>query len=205
MSTNRRRTYLTPNDVAELLMVNPVTVRQWAARGLLRAVRTPGGHRRFLLSDVEEFARSRGAEPGARPHARPARVLIVDDDPQFALYLAELISLRDPDISIELAHDGFEAGIKTESFRPHAVVLDVMMPGLDGFQVCRLLRTRCALDHIRIVAVTGCHTPESAELMIAAGANACLPKPIDPETLLRELGLQKEEGSTVPPATAARA
>jgi excisionase family DNA binding protein len=204
MNSSRRRAYLTPNDVAELLMVNPVTVRQWAARGLLRAVKTPGGHRRFLLSDVEEFARSRGSEPGARPHGRPARVLIVDDDPQFGLYLAELISMRDPDIAIELAHDGFDAGIKTESFRPHAIVLDVMMPGLDGYEVCRLLRRRSALDHIRIVAVTGYHTPESAQRMIAAGANACLPKPIDPEALLRELGLEKSEG-TVPPARVQRA
>lgn len=200
----RRRTYLTPNEVAELLMVNPVTVRQWAARGLLRAVKTPGGHRRFLLSDVEEFARARGAEPGARPQGRPARVLIVDDDPDFAGYLAELIASRDSEVVIELAHDGFDAGIKTESFRPHAIILDVMMPGLDGYEVCRLLRTRPALDHIRIVAVTAHHTPESVQRMIAAGANACLPKPVDPATLLREIGLEQGEGS-VPPAAARRA
>ncbi|MGH8310401.1 MAG: response regulator [Steroidobacteraceae bacterium] len=202
MNTNHRRTYLTPNEVAELLMVNPVTVRQWAARGLLRAVKTPGGHRRFLLSDVEEFARSRGAQTGARPHGRPGRVLIVDDDPQFGLYLAELIALRDPDIAIELARDGFEAGIKTESFRPHAIVLDVMMPGIDGFEVCRLLRSRAALDHIRIVAVTGSHTPEIAARIISAGANVCLPKPIDAQRLLRELGLEPREGSATPAAAA---
>jgi len=59
MRKTRQKTHLTPNEVAKLLMVNPVTVRQWAARGLLRSMATPGGHRRFLLSDVEEFARSR--------------------------------------------------------------------------------------------------------------------------------------------------
>ena len=65
MKKSKQKTHLTPNEVAELLMVNPVTVRQWAARGLLRSQTTPGGHRRFLLSDVEEFARSRGATPVA--------------------------------------------------------------------------------------------------------------------------------------------
>ena len=202
MSSNHRKTYLTPNDVAELLLVNPVTVRQWAARGLLRAVKTPGGHRRFLLSDVEEFARSRGAEPGMRPNGRPGRVLIVDDDPEFGLYVVELIAMRDADVQTELARDGFEAGVKTEAFRPHAIVLDIMMPGLDGFEVCRLLRTRPSLDHVRIVAVTAHHTPETAARMLAAGANACLPKPIDPEGLLRELGLGPPPELKQPPIAA---
>lgn len=204
MNNLHRKTYLTPNEVAELLMVNPVTVRQWAARGLLRAVKTPGGHRRFLLSDVEEFARSRGAEPGARPDGRPGRVLIVDDDPEFGLYLVELIAMRDPDVQTELARDGFEAGVKTEAFRPHAIVLDIMMPGIDGFEVCKLLRTRASLDHIRIVAVTAHHTPDTVARMLAAGADACIAKPIDPESLLRELGLGTTQ-SRQPPAVAAGA
>src|ERR1700747_1579164 len=76
MKKSKHKTHLTPNEVAELLMVNPVTVRQWAARGLLRSLSTPGGHRRFLLSDVEEFARSRGATPGARHSGRPGRILL---------------------------------------------------------------------------------------------------------------------------------
>jgi excisionase family DNA binding protein len=203
LNSSYRKTYLTPNDVAELLMVNPVTVRQWAARGLLRAVKTPGGHRRFLLSDVEEFARSRGAEPGMRPNGRPGRVLIVDDDPEFGLYLVELIAMRDADVQTELARDGFEAGVKTEAFRPHAIVLDIMMPGIDGFEVCRLLRTRPSLDHVRIIAVTAHHTPETASRMLAAGADACLPKPIDPESLLRELGLGPPEQKQAPIAAGA--
>src|SRR6185312_12057904 len=82
MKKIRQKTHLTPNEVAELLMVNPVTVRQWAARGLLRSLTTPGGHRRFLLSDVEEFARSRGSASVPRGSGRPDRVLVVDDDPQ---------------------------------------------------------------------------------------------------------------------------
>jgi excisionase family DNA binding protein len=201
MIATRRRPYLTPNEVAEMLMVNPVTVRQWAARGLLRAVKTPGGHRRFLLRDVEEFARARGSSPGAVMPATPERVLIVADEPQFGLYLAELIALRNADIAIELAHDGFDAGIKTESFRPHAVVLDVTVPGLDAFEVCRLLRARAGLEQIRVIVVSSGETQESIERLIAAGASACLHKPVEAKTLLRELGLAPDEG-TLPPATA---
>jgi excisionase family DNA binding protein len=197
MKKSRQKTHLTPNEVAELLMVNPVTVRQWAARGLLRSLTTPGGHRRFLLSDVEEFARSRGATPVARNSGRPDRILIVDDDPNVGRLIAGFIQERDARVETEIARDGFEAGVKVESFRPHALVLDLMMPGMDGFEVCRRLRARPTLNHIRIVAVTGFASPENVDRILAAGADACLPKPLDSERLLLELGLtaQKDGGA----------
>ena len=195
MKKSKRKTHLTPNEVAELLMVNPVTVRQWASRGLLRSLTTPGGHRRFLLSDVEEFARSRGTALDARRSGRPERVLIVDDDTQMGLYVAEVLKSRDSAMQIEIARDGFEAGAKVESFRPHALLLDLMMPGIDGFEVCRRLRERPTLNHVRIVAMTGYPSEDNVERIMAAGADACLPKPLDPERLLTELGL--DDGDSV--------
>lgn len=187
MKRSMQKTHLAPNEVAEMLMVNPVTVRQWAARGLLRARTTPGGHRRFLLSDVEEFARRRGSTPAAPSSGRPDRVLIVDDDIQLGLFIEEMIRSRDPGIAIEIAHDGFEAGAKVESFRPHVLLLDLMMPGIDGFQVCRRLRARPTLNHVRIVAMTGFFSAQNVERIMTAGADACLPKPLDSERLLAEL------------------
>jgi excisionase family DNA binding protein len=196
MKKSKQKTHLTPNEVAELLMVNPVTVRQWAARGLLRSLTTPGGHRRFLLSDVEEFARSRGATPAARRSGRPDRVLIVDDDLNLSRLIQGLIQQRDANVATEIANDGFEAGVKVEAFRPHALVLDLMMPGIDGFEVCRRLRARPTLNHIRIVTVTGFASRENVDRILAAGADACLEKPLDSERLLAELGLvtRQDEG-----------
>ena len=189
MKKTTQKTHLTPNEVARLLMVNPVTVRQWASRGLLRSMATPGGHRRFLLSDVEEFARSRGSAPRLDATGRPERVLIVDDDEQISGLVSQLIRTRAPDVSLEVANDGFEAGAKVESFRPHALVLDLMMPGMDGFEVCRRLRARPTLNHIRIVAMTGAHTAENVSRILEAGADACLAKPFDFEEMLTALGL----------------
>lgn len=189
MKKSTQKTHLTPNEVAKLLMVNPVTVRQWAARGLLRSMATPGGHRRFLLGDVEEFARSRRSAPRSNATGRPERVLIVDDDRQVSHLVAELIRTRAPDVNFEIANDGFEAGAKVESFRPHALVLDLRMPGMDGFEVCRRLRARPTLAHIRIVAMTGEPTAENIQRILAAGADACLAKPFDSEELLAALGL----------------
>lgn len=202
MTKLRQKTHLTPNEVAQLLMVNPVTVRQWAARGLLRSLTTPGGHRRFLLSDVEEFARSRGATPASRSSGRPDRVLIVDDDPQLGRFIADLVRARDAHVETEIAVDGFEAGSKVESFRPHVLLLDLTMPGVDPYEVCRRLRARPTLNHIRIVAVTGMGGSESAQGILAAGANACLTKPLNEEQLLVEIGLPALE-TAPPPAVAA--
>ncbi len=196
MRKTRQKTHLTPNEVAELLMVNPVTVRQWASRGLLRSLTTPGGHRRFLLNDVEEFARSRGATPVARRSGRPDRVLVVDDDPNICRSIADLIRRHAPHVETETACDGFEAGAKVESFRPHALVLDLMMPGMDGFEVCRRLRERPTLNHIRIVAITGFANAENVERVLAAGADACLPKPLDSDRLVAELGLVEPSSGT---------
>jgi excisionase family DNA binding protein len=198
MTKLRQKSHLTPNEVAQLLMVNPVTVRQWAARGLLRSLTTPGGHRRFLLSDVEEFARSRGATPAGRNSGRPDRVLIVDDDPQLGRFIADLVRARDAHVETEIAVDGFEAGAKVESFRPHVLVLDLTMPGVDGYQVCRRLRARPTLNHIRIVATGG--GTENVQGILAAGANACLSKPLDSEQLLAELGLSAAAAAAVAPA-----
>jgi len=189
MKKSRANAHLTPYEVAELLMVNPVTVRQWAARGLLRSSTTPGGHRRFLLSDVEEFARSRGSTPPPRASGKPNRVLIVDDDAQMGRFIGDLIRARDPDVEIEIARDGFDAGVKVETFRPNALVLDLTMPGVNGCEVCRLLRARLTLNHVRIVATTGLPDEDSAERIMAAGADAFLQKPLDSERLLSELGL----------------
>ena len=81
-----RKEFLTPHEVATLLMVSPVTVRQWAQKGLLAAQTTAGGHRRFAIETVAAFARERGIDlPGIT-----ARLLIVDDNRQFNNHSSEL-------------------------------------------------------------------------------------------------------------------
>jgi CheY-like chemotaxis protein len=63
------------------------------------------------------------------------------------------------------------------------------MPGMDGFEVCRKLRERPTLNHIRIIAITGFPSAENVERVLAAGADACLTKPLDSDRLVAALGL----------------
>lgn len=184
----KARQYLTPNEVAEMMMVSPVTVRQWAAKGELPALTTPGGHRRFVRQDVELFAKKRGLTFLPMTTSE-MRILIVDDDQQFSDYLKEMLTLASAEVKVEIAYDGFEAGQKIETFQPNVVLLDLMMPGLDGYEVCHRIKEDPRTKSIRIIAMTGYPTEENKEHIISEGAEVCLAKPLNREQLLDILGL----------------
>jgi excisionase family DNA binding protein len=177
--------YLTPLEVAQWMMVSPITVRGWAQRGLLPAEVTPGGHRRFRREEVERFAR-RWNPAGNRG---PLRILIVDDDSLVVDFLRELLSDDEQPTVVESAADGFEAGIKVQSFAPDVVLLDLMMPGIKGTEVCRQIKQMPRHAELRVIAMSGYLNPENEAELLAAGAECCLSKPIDMALLLRRLGL----------------
>ena len=181
------RPYLTPTEVARLLRVSPVTVRHWALKGWLSAETTAGGHRRFLKREVDRFARERGIS--LQPNEDGSfRVLIVDDDRNFAGYVAQALAVEAGNVITEQAYDGFDAGTKVLSFQPHVVLLDLIMPGLDGFEVCRRLKHDPVTRMVRVIALTGYGGPEQAERILAEGAEGCLQKPIERRVLLDAIG-----------------
>ncbi len=187
---NPDKRYLTPGEVAEALLVSPATVRQWAASGRLPAELTPGGHRRFLREEVEAFAERRRGEGESsereKANTETKRVLIVDDDQPLCRYLAVLLTALDGELETETAFDGFEAGLKVASFRPHLLLLDLYMPGMDGFEVCRRIKENPETRAIEVVAISSQLSEENRRRILAAGASRCLAKPLD-ETTLRSL------------------
>ena len=185
------KSYLTPGEVADLLMVSSAAVRRWAAEGDLKALTTPGGHRRFLPKDVEQFARQRNIAMQTSCN-ESLRVLIVDDDKQFSGYLKKMLAKYPEKIMPELADNGFEAGIKVHEFNPDVILLDLMMPGMDGFQVCEILKSDSATKNIRVLAMTGYPSAINTKKILAAGAEICLSKPVDRSKLLSFLGVSNK-------------
>ncbi|MEZ5550474.1 MAG: response regulator [Pseudomonadales bacterium] len=189
--TTSGRDFLTPNEVATLLMVSPITVRQWAQKGILEAQTTAGGHRRFATSVVARFARDRGIKlPGVTES-----LLIVDDNRQFNTFLETLFATEIPGLPIHTAYDGFEAGRAVQQHKPTVVLLDVMMPGVDGIEVCRSLKNDPETKDIRVIAMTGYHSAELEKKMLSAGAQVLLKKPFPAEVVLRECGFREESAS----------
>lgn len=186
---NGERDYLTPNQVATILRVSPITVRQWAQKGLLRAQTTAGGHRRFERSVIEQFARDRGAETLVPPLGNS--LLIVDDNRSFNEYLQALFAVECPELIVHAAYDGFEAGRLVVQQRPGVVLLDVMMPGVDGSEVCRRLKSDPQTAATRVVAMTGFHSEDVERRMLEAGAEQVLKKPFTGSEVLSACGLAR--------------
>ena len=113
------------------------------------------------------------------------RVLVVEDDPDILQILTGLLAGQPRRLVVETAVDGYDALIKVGTFQPSFLILDVVMPKLDGLEVCRRLKGGSETRDIRILAVTG-HAG-MAERVVAAGADACIPKPFDFEGLSKEL------------------
>jgi len=192
-NTSERVRYMTPSEAATLLMISPVTLRHWALAGRLAFVTTPGGHRRFAEEEVKRFA-AEHAHTGdvSAAHINTVaddgevhRILIVDDDVQLTGYLVELLQGLPGPVQTEVANDGFEAGQKLETFQPHTVLLDLMMPGIQGFEVCRKIKENPQTCDIRVVMMTGYHTLENMMQAMEVGAAACLAKPLDKVQLFK--------------------
>jgi len=169
-------------------MVSTASVRSWAAKGVLPATTTVGGHRRFLKKDVEGFAQMRGIAVAEQPSGL-VRVLIVDDDVQLGGYLFELLSDIPGIEAVKVVSDGFEAGQQVHVFKPTVVLLDLMMPGMDGFDVCASLKSNSETQHIRVIAMTGYASKENLSKIKEAGAECCLAKPLDKGNLFTALGV----------------
>ena len=189
------KTLFTPFEVATLLGVSPVTVRQWAQKGLIDARTTAGGHRRFTREAVVAFAERMQMTLPAELAAERAgtRVLIVDDDRQLSAMLVALITARVPGAEVASAFDGFDAGRQVHRLKPALVVLDITMPGIDGVEVCRQIKADPELAHTRVIAVTGNFTLELEQRVLAAGAEALLKKPFSTDELLRACKLTDAE------------
>ncbi|MFQ5899466.1 MAG: two-component system response regulator [Candidatus Methylomirabilia bacterium] len=106
------------------------------------------------------------------------RVLIVDDDASALSAMVEALSL-DRRYKIEAAPGSYEGLIKVETFQPHLLILDLRLPGLSGFQVCRRVKADPATHATRILAITGYAEWDAREGILEAGADGFLEKPFE--------------------------
>jgi excisionase family DNA binding protein len=142
------------SDAAERLGVSLRTVQLWSEAGLLRAWKTPGGHRRILTASVDELLQRRTGVSARRPSGGQFQVLVVEDEPDFR-QLFEL-HLRSWDLPIQMssAASGFDALLQIGATRPDLLITDLRMPGIDGFEMLRALKASGEMGEIQIIVVT---------------------------------------------------
>jgi excisionase family DNA binding protein len=178
-------TLLTVPEAAKACGVTRMTMWRWVKANRIQNVKTPGGHHRIALPVLNEFInRCNGGQRQSRVQDKP-KILIVDDDKGFQKYLDRLLTGRG--YSVRTCSDGFEAGIWVMKFQPHLLILDLFMPHMDGFQVCKTLKGDPDTAHINILAVSGHPSKANIREAHAAGADAFLAKPPDRQALINHI------------------
>lgn len=177
--------YFTTFEASRLLGVSLPTIVNWIKGDRLRAHRTPGGHRRIAREDLLYFLRRYEMpipEELLAPQEGQPKILAVDDDPDERELLKEI--LEGAGFSVLLAADGFEAGLVVGGFRPNLVVLDLLMPTMDGFAALAALRARKETAATPVIACTGMGDEETRRRVQEAGFDAHVVKPYRPEELI---------------------
>ena len=172
-------------EAAKICHVSPLSIINWVNAGRLPAFRTPGGHRRIRREDLVRFMRDNGipVPDEIKDGSGRRKVLVVDDEAAIREILSEHLTTRSQPYEVLTAADGFEAGRLVASNRPEVVLLDLRMPGLDGFQVCRTIKADPETASTVVIAMTGYYTPETEARILECGAQRCVAKPVEPSVL----------------------
>jgi excisionase family DNA binding protein len=172
----------TTHEVSRLLHVNPRSVINWIEQSLLPSYRTPGGHRRIRRDDLLAFLRKHQIPTPESLVEGKFNVLIVDDE-QEIVDLMKTFLLRQGGYDVATASDGISALLEVGRAKPDLLILDIMIPGVDGIEVCRRIKADSSNRTI-IIAVSG--NAEHENDIIRAGADVFMIKPLDLERLQSE-------------------
>ncbi|MDX2115552.1 MAG: response regulator [Planctomycetota bacterium] len=178
----------TTGEAAEICKVSQQTIIRCFDSGRLQGFRVPGSRfRRIPREELLRFMRENeiptdllGSQAGKR------RVLIVDDDVQILELFVDALT-RDGRFDVRTAGTGYDAGMLTEAFRPDVIVLDYMLPDVNGNIVCQRIRENDAFASTRIVFVSGVVNPDEIEKLRRAGADDFIKKPFNIEKLISRL------------------
>ena len=179
-------------EVANLCGVVNQTAINWIKAGHLRAFVTPGGQYRVYSDDLVRFLHERSMripkelEDGTAIELDWSLILVVDDDSTLNNMLRRLLERRFEDCRILQAFDGFEAGRVIAERHPALIFLDYDLPGMDGRSLCTRIRLDPSIGMPFVISMTGLDSADVRDSMIAAGADAFFPKPLDFEGLLKK-------------------
>ncbi|MCP3890849.1 MAG: response regulator [Desulfobulbaceae bacterium] len=176
---------LSLGKAAEICAITRGTLWSYVKSGDLKASRTPGGHYRVAQKDIDEFILQKGMKAKNVKQLSTGTILIVDDEASVRKTLKQKL-VREGFVA-ETAPDGFNAGLKARDIKPGLIILDLMMNGIDGFEVCRAIKKNSTLKKTKILIMTGFDTPENRERAIREGADGYLTKGVSFEEILERI------------------
>jgi excisionase family DNA binding protein len=172
----------TTGEAAAICKVSQQTIIRCFDAGRLTGFRVPGSKfRRIPREELLRFMKANSI-PTDILEAGKKRVLIVDDDPRLVEMYQDLLSL-DSRVEVRTAGNGYDAGLLTEQFKPHLIVLDYLLPDINGNVVCQRVRNNPAVADCKILLISGVVRQEEIDGLLKAGADEFLRKPFSVEQL----------------------
>ena len=179
----RGKQVFTTGEAAEVCQVSQQTIIRCFDAGRLHGFRVPGSRfRRIPRSELMRFMRENNI-PLDRLDSGKRRILVVDDDAQIIELFTDLLQ-RDGRFEVRTASTGYDAGLATREFRPDLILLDYMLPDINGNVVCKSIRADAELTGIKIIIVSGVVNQEEIDALLGAGADDFIKKPFNIEKLM---------------------
>ncbi len=180
----------TTYDIGRMTGTDPTTVHKWIDKGLLRGYRTPGGHRRVRGEDLRSFLTAhRMPIPKELGGADSLRVMLVDVEADALKNLARAIKRLKPSWDVVTSESGVGALLQLPQSQPDVLVYDLAVADADGLAVCQQLRGHQETATVKVLTVAARSSPELEKKVAAAGACACLRKPLGPGDLVSAIEL----------------
>ncbi|MBV8231364.1 MAG: response regulator [Planctomycetaceae bacterium] len=180
------KTVFTTGEAAKICKVSQQTIIRCFDSGQLRGFRVPGSRfRRIPREALYRFMKENNIPTDALESGR-RRILIVDDDPAVVDLISDVLA-NDARFEIKVVNNGFAAGMQAKEYHPDLIILDVMLPDINGQAVCELIRQDPTLTDIKIICISGMVEEDKIGELKAAGADDFLHKPLDIDELIRRV------------------
>jgi excisionase family DNA binding protein len=177
------KTVFTTGEAAKICKVSQQTIIRCFDNGTLKGFRVPGSRfRRIPRDQLYAFMKDNGIPTDALESGK-RKVLIVDDDEELVDLLTDVFA-KDGRFDIRTANNGFDAGMLVKEFRPDLVVLDVMLPDINGKEVCQRVRSDDSLEAVKIICISGMVEEDKIAELKEAGADDFMHKPFHVDRLL---------------------
>jgi two-component system response regulator RpaA len=168
----------TTGEAAEICKISQQTIIRCFDAGRLEGFRVPGSRfRRIPRQSLIKFMKDNkipldAIESGKR------KILIVDDDAEIIELIADVLN-QDGRFETHTASSGYEAGIATQQFKPDLILLDYMLPDVNGNVVCQTIRKNPEFENIKIIIVSGVVKQDEIAQLLKSGAQDFIRKPFD--------------------------
>ena len=177
------KTVFTTGEAARICKVSQQTIIRCFDNGSLKGFRVPGSKfRRIPREELFRFMRDNDIPTDALETGK-RKVLVVDDDPDLVDLIVSVLE-GDGRFETRIANNGFEAGMMVKEYKPDLIVLDVMLPDINGKEVCVRVRNDDSLENVKIICISGMVERDKINELKEAGADDFLQKPFETDMLI---------------------